>query len=64
MGKKIGGIGRDQGYSISIDASGNVYTTGSFNTIGDFDPGADIFNLSGVGFDIFILKLDPLGNFV
>ena len=63
--KSFGGIEMDRGYSIAIDAEGNVYTTGYFIDTVDFDPGTGVTNLSAVGGkDIFILKLDPNGNFV
>ena len=63
--KQIGGAGEDFGYSIAVDGSGNVYTTGFFAATVDFDPGAGVFNLSSVGgTDIFVLKLDAGGNFV
>ncbi|MFH0865376.1 MAG: SBBP repeat-containing protein [Bacteroidota bacterium] len=62
--KQIGGTySDDRGYSLTLDASGNVYTTGFFGTA-DFDPGADTFNLTSVGGDIFISKIDSSGNFV
>jgi gliding motility-associated-like protein len=53
--------------SVAIDASGNVYTTGSFTGTTDFDPGPAIFNLStgiGTGNAAYISKLDANGNFV
>lgn len=51
--------------SIAVDASQNVYITGSFNGTADFDPGTGISNLSSAGaFDIYISKLDASGNFV
>lgn len=51
--------------AITVDASGNVYTTGRFGGVIDFDPGAGIYNLTSSGLDdIFILKLDALGNFI
>ena len=62
--KKLGGTGSDYGYSISVDAAGNVYTTGCFTGTADFDPGSGVFNLTSAGgFDIFISKLDASGNF-
>ena len=63
--KQIGGTDYDYGRSMSLDASGNVYTTGDFYGTVDFDPGAGTFNLtSGSGAAIFISKLDASGNFV
>ncbi len=53
--------------SITVDASGNVYTTGMFTGMVDFDPNAGVFNLTGSGlidFDVFIQKLDADGNFL
>ncbi len=62
----VGGTSFDRGYSIALDGSGNVYTTGYFDGTADFDPGAGVFNLtSGAGVDnMFISKLDASGNFV
>jgi uncharacterized membrane protein YqhA len=63
--KAMGGTGPDVGYSIALDDSGNVYTTGYFSGTVDFDPGAGVFNLTSVGGrDMFISKLDGSGNFV
>ena len=63
--KAMGGTIHDEGYSIAVDASGNVYTTGWFNVTADFDSGAGNFNLTSAGLaDIFISKLDASGNFV
>jgi hypothetical protein len=61
--KNMGGTGQDRGFSITADGSGNVYSTGSFYDNADFDPGQGTFNLYGY-YDIFISKLDALGNFV
>jgi len=60
--KAMGGTGVDECYSIAVDASGYVYTTGYFQGTADFNPGAGVFNLTGGG--IFISKLDSSGNFV
>jgi PDZ domain-containing secreted protein len=63
--KSFGGTSNDRGLSITVDASGNVYTTGFFRDTVDFDPGAGTNNLSSQGTDdVFIQKLDPSGNFL
>jgi len=63
--KQMGGPGTDGANGISIDASGNVYTTGVFSIIADFDPGVNVFDLTALGgSDIFVSKLDSSGNFV
>jgi hypothetical protein len=54
----------DHGNGITVDASGNVYTTGSFKETVDFDPGAGIYNLTADYIDVFVSKLDASGNFV
>jgi hypothetical protein len=60
----MGGTNWDQGFSIAVDGSGNVYTTGYFQETVDFDPGAGTSNLTSAGsWDIFISKLDAAGNF-
>jgi hypothetical protein len=61
--KSIGSTSNDEGLSNSVDALGNVYTTGAFQGTVDFDPGAGTFNLTSEGsFDIFVQKMDPSGN--
>ena len=63
--RQMGGSGWDQSQSIEIDVSGNVYTTGHFAGTSDFDPSSSTYNLTSNSFsDIFISKLDSLGNFV
>ena len=62
--KGMGGTLEDRGYGLSIDTSGNVYTTGFFQGTVDFDPGAGTFDLiNASGYDIFISKLDTNGGF-
>ncbi len=62
--KQIGGSSDDYGFSNTVDNSGNVYTTGTFNLIVDFDPGAGTFNMNSAAGSMFISKLDAAGNFV
>jgi hypothetical protein len=63
--KGMGGTVSESGYGIALDASGNVYSTGSFGGTADFDPGLGVFNLtSSGGTDIFISKLTNAGDFV
>jgi|GEM_PF-561697 len=51
--------------SVSIDAMGNVFTTGYFDNCIDLDPGPNTFTLTSAGsFDMFVCKLDPSGNFL
>jgi len=64
--KNFGGSADDDGRSIAVDGSGNVYTTGSFNEIADFDPSTGgILPLTSAGRDdIFVSKLNSSGNLV
>jgi len=55
----------DIGMDITTDHSGNIFVTGFFRGTVDFDPGGGVFNLTSNGTeDIFIQKLDPLGNLI
>lgn len=50
---------------ISNDAAGNVFITGMFSGVQDFDPGAGTFNMgTATVAGGYILKLDANGNFV
>ena len=61
----MGGVSYDYGYSITTDALGNVYTTGTFRGTVDFDPSTDTLYLTSNGSDdIFIQKLDSNGNLI
>jgi hypothetical protein len=63
--KKMGGNNEDVSYSIALDDSGNVYTTGTFSGMVDFDPGPGTYYLtSNTAINIFITKLSAAGNFV
>lgn len=61
--KKIGGASYDYSKSIFVDLTGNVFITGSFKGSANFDPGNTNITLTSSGIDdIFISKLDSLGN--
>lgn len=64
--KNTGGTDYVSGSSIAVDTFGNVYTAGSYVGTVDFDPGAGVFYLTtdSTNKNMFVLKLDSLGNFV
>jgi hypothetical protein len=50
---------------VTVDGSGNVYTTGYFIGPTDFDPGPGVFQLTSAGSsETFVVKLDGAGNFI
>src|ERR1700746_133745 len=53
-------------YSAAVDSSGNIYTVGTYSSSTvDFDPGSGTYFLPLAGStDIFVSKLDSLGNFL
>jgi hypothetical protein len=62
--KSFGSSGTDNSFSITLDDSSNVYSTGYFQGTVDFDPGSGTANQSVVGgFDVFISRLDSAGNY-
>jgi hypothetical protein len=63
--KSIGNNCTEEGMSITVDGSGNIYTAGRFECATDFDPGPGTTTITGLGYnDIFVLKLDPNGNYI
>ncbi len=67
--------GPEQINAVEVDNSGNIYITGVFTGIVDFDPSSNVFNLSSTcssctpGFelysrDAFWAKYDTNGNFI
>jgi len=53
----MGGAGSDYCYGIATDASGGLYTCGSFTQTANFDPGNETNELTSVGgFDAFLSK--------
>lgn len=49
---------------VAVDEQGNVITVGAFAGTADFDPGPGIFELTAIGRDGFVSKLDSAGDFV
>lgn len=63
--RSMGGTSNDQGLSLTVDGIGNIYLTGYFRSVVDFDPGAGTANLtSNAANDIFFAKYDASGNYV
>lgn len=61
----LGSNPAEQGRAIQCDASGNVYTSGSYGSTLDFNLGAgsEVMTASGVA-DIYLLKLTNDGDFI
>ncbi len=58
--EQLGDSAIDEGFSLTMDKEGNLYTIGTFTHTIDFDFGSDTFNLTSVrNQDIFIQKLIP-----
>jgi hypothetical protein len=64
--KSFGGNSDDYGYDVAVDSQGNIYSTGYFKDIVDFDTDSSIYNLTanGITTDIFVHKLSPNGDFL
>ncbi len=63
--KQIGGISADEVQAITVDAAGNIYTTGFFTETVDFDPGPGVTNLTAFeDEDAFVCKMDNTGKFI
>lgn len=62
---QVGGASADYATGVSVDAAGNVYVTGAFNEVVDFDPGAGVAELTSAGeHDIFLAKYSPAGAYL
>jgi len=65
--KQIGGVSYDEGFSITIDAFGDILVTGRFTNTVDFGLGGNAVYLSSFPLwksDVFILKIDVAGNLI
>jgi len=55
-------------HSVAVDGSGNVYSTGQFEGMVDFDPGEGTATMTGGQYSnrgsVFLSKLDSSGNYV
>ena len=58
-GQRFGGTDSDYGYSVAVDAIGNVLLTGGFT--GGVDFGGGVLNSAGY-YDIFVAKYDADGS--
>lgn len=66
--KTFGGNRDDHVRAMHIDENDNIFLTGDFSGTCDFDPGAGTVSHTSFGtpprVDMFVLKLDPNGNYV
>jgi len=62
--KTIGGTSADYGYGLTADSAGNLFLTGMFSDIVNFntDGGADSLISSG-GFDTFVTRINADGSY-
>lgn len=58
--KQLGGTAVDCGNAIAIDGLGNLFVTGYFNYIADFDPGLGTNTLTAVTTDVYVYKMSQL----
>jgi S-layer homology domain len=57
--KSMGQASGEASSGITLDLSGDIYTTGNFYNTADFDPGVGTVNLTSLrGFDVFVPKLE------
>lgn len=59
--RSIGGTGSDYGNSLSMDAAGNIYVTGSFKSDTLTYGTTSIYNAALTNSDLFLAKLNPSG---
>lgn len=63
--RRIGATNEEICESMCIDQAGNLYITGFFSGVSDFDPSAASYTMSASGYyDAFVCKLDANGNFL
>ena len=66
--KGLGTVNSDVAYAMTLDSAGNVYVTGKYQGIVDFDSGTGVYNMTsysgGSVASSFLLKLTATGDFV
>ena len=64
-GGGFGSYSSESANAIEVDGGGNTYIVGKYRNTVDFDPSGGAFLMTAKGeSDIFILKLDPNGQFL
>jgi len=60
-----GGSSYDEGCSVALDLTGNIYVAGFFRSTVDFDPTPSVEERSSSGYeDVFVSKFDSTGDFL
>jgi hypothetical protein len=62
--KQYGSSNSEEGKLVEIDSIGNVYASGKFGNVIDFDLGVGVSNLNYLQGSNYFLKLDTLGAFI
>lgn len=63
--KNMGGSANEHSVNLDVDINGNVYVTGYFESSFDFDPSANVTQLTPVGErDVFVAKFDENGDLI
>jgi len=63
--KRFGSIGEEEGTAINTDQDGNVYTTGIFSGLVDFDPNTGEEHIASIGeINVFVSKLTATGEYI
>ena len=61
--KSIGGTGMDEVAQITLDLLGNIYITGDYNGLADFNPDETTYYLQSAGdFDSYVCKFNSEGS--
>lgn len=58
---RIGGTAFDEGVGLCTDAAGNLYVSGRFSGVVDFDPGPGTVNLNSASGTLFVAKYSSTG---